>query len=48
MDDPQIMFGYAVTGTVDPQKIMTNRGARVGDALILHQADWHRSDLNRH
>ncbi len=35
VDDPQIMFGYAVTGTVDPQKIMTNRGARAGDALIL-------------
>ena len=35
VDDPQIMFGYAVTGTIDPNKIATNRGARPGDALIL-------------
>jgi selenide,water dikinase len=35
VDDPQIMFGYAVTGTIDPAKIATNRGARPGDALIL-------------
>lgn len=35
VDDPQIMFGYAVTGTIDPRKIITNRDARPGDALIL-------------
>jgi selenide,water dikinase len=35
VDDPQIMFGYAVTGTIHPQQIITNRGARIGDALIL-------------
>jgi selenide,water dikinase len=35
VDDPQIMFGYAVTGTIDPHKIATNRGARPGDTLIL-------------
>ncbi|MCA1628302.1 MAG: selenide, water dikinase SelD [Acidobacteria bacterium] len=35
VDDPQIMFGYAVTGTIDPKKITTNRGARIGDALLL-------------
>lgn len=35
VDDPQIMFGYAVTGTIHPKKIITNRGARAGDALIL-------------
>ncbi len=35
VDDPQIMFGYAVTGTINPQRIITNRGARPGDALIL-------------
>jgi selenide,water dikinase len=29
------MFGYAVTGTIDPNKIATNKGARPGDALIL-------------
>jgi selenide,water dikinase len=35
VDDPQIMFGYAVTGTINPRQIITNRGARVGDVLIL-------------
>jgi len=35
VDDPQIMFGYAVTGTIDPNKIATNRGARAGDRIIL-------------
>jgi selenide,water dikinase len=35
VDDPQIMFGYAVTGTIDPRRVITNRGARPGDALIL-------------
>jgi selenide, water dikinase len=35
VDNAQIMFGYAVTGTIDPRRVMTNRGARVGDALIL-------------
>ena len=35
VDDQQIMFGYSVTGTIDPERIATNRGARPGDALIL-------------
>jgi len=35
VDNPQIMFGYAVTGTIDPRRVMTNRGARAGNALIL-------------
>jgi selenide,water dikinase len=35
VDDAQIMFGYAVTGTIDPRHIATNRGARPGDAIIL-------------
>ena len=35
VDNPQIMFGYAVTGTIDPRRVVTNRGARAGDALIL-------------
>jgi selenide, water dikinase len=35
VDNQQIMFGYAVTGTIDPRHIVTNRGARAGDALIL-------------
>jgi selenide,water dikinase len=35
VDNQQIMFGYAVTGTIDPRRIVTNRNARPGDALIL-------------
>jgi selenide, water dikinase len=31
----QMMFGYAVTGTIDPRLIATNAGAREGDSLIL-------------
>ena len=35
VDNAQIMFGYAVTGVIDPARVVTNRGARPGDALIL-------------
>jgi selenide,water dikinase len=35
VDNQQIMFGYAVTGTIDPRRVVTNRNARAGDALIL-------------
>jgi selenide,water dikinase len=33
--DPEVKFGYAVTGAVDPDRIWSNAGARVGDRLIL-------------
>lgn len=33
--DPEIKFGYAVTGLVDPAQMLTNAGARPGDALVL-------------
>lgn len=33
--DPEIKFGYAVTGEVSPRLMWTNAGARVGDDLIL-------------
>jgi len=29
------MFGYSVTGVIDPRKIATNAGARPGDVIIL-------------
>ena len=35
VDNAQIMFGYSVTGLIDPNKVATNAGARPGDALIL-------------
>jgi selenide,water dikinase len=33
--DPEVKFGYAVTGEVDPDRVLTNAGARAGDVLIL-------------
>ena len=36
--DDEIKFGYAVTGTVHPQRILTNSGAVAGDKLILTKA----------
>ncbi len=33
--DAEIKFGYAVTGTVDPDHIWTNGGALEGDVLLL-------------
>lgn len=35
IDDAEIKFGYAVTGLVHPQKVITNAGARPGDILLL-------------
>jgi selenide,water dikinase len=33
--DEEIKFGYAVTGLIDPRKVIRNVGARVGDRLVL-------------
>jgi len=33
--DPEIKFGYAVTGVVSPERVWANSGARPGDALVL-------------
>jgi selenide, water dikinase len=33
--DPEVKFGYAVTGQVDPDRIWSNADARGGDRLIL-------------
>ncbi len=35
VDDQEMKFGYAVTGTIDPNNVVTNAGARDGDLLIL-------------
>jgi selenide,water dikinase len=35
VQDQEMKFGYAVTGAVDPERIMTNGGARPGDVLLL-------------
>jgi selenide,water dikinase len=33
--DPEVKFGYAVTGVVDPLRMLTNAGGREGDVLVL-------------
>jgi selenide,water dikinase len=33
--DPELKFGYSVTGLVDPSRMLTNAAARPGDRLIL-------------
>lgn len=35
MKDSEPKFGFAITGTVDPRAMITNAGARPGDALVL-------------
>ncbi len=35
VDDNEPKYGLAVTGSVHPERILTNGGSRVGDALIL-------------
>lgn len=36
--DEEVKFGMAVTGVIDPRRIVRNVGARVGDALLLTKA----------
>jgi selenide,water dikinase len=35
VQDREIKFGYAITGTIDPKRILTNTNAKPGDRLIL-------------
>jgi selenide,water dikinase len=35
IDDPEPKYGLAVTGTVRPGEVLSNAGARSGDALVL-------------
>ena len=35
VDNSQIMFGYAVTGTIHPEQVATNASARPGQLLVL-------------
>ncbi len=36
--DEETKFGYAVTGMIDPRKILANKGAKPGDSLVLTKA----------
>jgi selenide,water dikinase len=38
IDDPEMKYGLAVTGTIHPQKVVLNNSARPGDQLILTKA----------
>jgi len=33
--DPEIKFGYAITGLIDPRRILSNAGGRGGEILVL-------------
>lgn len=38
VNDDEIKFGYAVTGTVHPERVKANAGAKAGDVLVLTKA----------
>jgi selenide,water dikinase len=35
INDDEIKFGYSVTGTINPNRVLANSGARAGDALVF-------------
>src|SRR5829696_9843628 len=35
VDDQEMKFGYAVTGVINPERVITNAGAKQGDVLLL-------------
>jgi selenide,water dikinase len=35
VEDDELKYGLSVSGTVHPQKVLANRGARAGDRLVL-------------
>jgi len=35
VQDPEVKFGYAITGSIDPARIWSNAGAQPGDVLFL-------------
>ena len=38
VQDAEIKFGYAVTGEIDPSRVLSNAGAQPGDALVMTKA----------
>jgi selenide,water dikinase len=36
--DPEVKYGLSVTGVVDPGAVLSNRGAKAGDVLVLSKA----------
>ncbi len=45
--DQEIKFGYAVTGLIDPDHVLTNAGARQRRRSHPHQAHRHRGHYHR-
>jgi selenide, water dikinase len=35
ISEDQVKFGYAVTGLIDPRRVLTNAGAKPGDVLVF-------------
>ncbi len=35
VEDSEIKYGLAVTGVIDPRRVVTNQGAKAGDLLVL-------------
>ena len=35
ISEEEVKFGYAVTGLIDPRRVLTNAGARAGDVLVF-------------
>jgi len=35
VEDDELKYGLSVTGTIHPDRVLLNRGARAGDALVL-------------
>jgi selenide,water dikinase len=35
VQDREVKFGYAITGAIDPARVLTNSGAKPGDVLLL-------------
>ena len=38
VNDPEVKYGLAVVGVIDPRRVVRNAGARVGDVLVLTKA----------
>jgi selenide,water dikinase len=38
VNDPEVKYGLAVVGLIDPRRIVRNTGARVGDRLVLSKS----------
>ena len=47
IDDPEPKFGLAVVGTVEPDRVLTQRRRPTGRRARAHQADRARRDLHR-